>query len=96
MALLAGVGAGLMVAIKPPYALVAIALAPYLVQRIGVLALIGAVEFYAPAAVGLAYVALVASAFPHYVADILPLGLAVYAPIRESFPNLARASPAFS
>jgi len=88
MALLAGVGAGLMVAIKPPYVLVAMALAPYLVKRIGILALIGAIEFYAAAAVGLAYVALVALAFPHYAADILPLGLALYAPIRESIPNL--------
>ena len=62
-------------------------LAPYLAKRIGVRALIGSIEFYAAAAVGLAYVALVALAFPHYVADILPLGLAVYAPIRESFSN---------
>ncbi len=88
MALLAGVGAGVMVAIKPPYALVALALAPYLAKRIGALALIASVEFYAAAAVGLAYLAIVALAFPHYVADILPLGLAVYAPIRESFPRL--------
>ena len=61
---LAGVGAGAMAAIKPPYALVAIALAPYLARRIGVRALIGAVEYYVAAAVGLAYVALVVAAFP--------------------------------
>ncbi len=88
MAIAGGVGAGLMVAIKPPYALIAIAVTPYLARRIGLLALIGAVEFYAAAAVGLAYVALVALFFPHYVADILPLGLAVYAPIREPFLQL--------
>jgi len=88
MAVAAGVGAGVMAAIKPPYALVAIALTPYLIRRIGVLALIGSIEFYAAAAVGLAYVALVASVFPHYVADILPLGLAVYEPVRESFLEL--------
>jgi hypothetical protein len=88
MALLAGVGAGVMAAIKPPYALVAIALTPYLARRIGVAGLLHAVEFYAAAAVGLAYAALVALAFPHYVADILPLGLAVYAPLRESLPAL--------
>jgi hypothetical protein len=89
MAVAAGVGVGAMAAIKPPYALVAIALAPYLAGRIGVRALFGAVEYYVAAALGLAYVALVASAFPHYVADILPLGLAVYAPNRESFFELA-------
>jgi hypothetical protein len=88
MAIVAGVGAGAMAAIKPPYALVAVALAPYLAGRIGVRALIGAVEFTVAAAVGLAYVALVATAFPAYVSDILPLGLAVYAPNRESFPEL--------
>lgn len=88
MAALAGVGAGAMAAIKPPYALVAIALMPYLVRRIGVLGLIGAIEFYVAAAVGLAYAALVAAAFPYYVSDILPLGLAVYAPNRESLFEL--------
>ena len=36
LALLAGLGAGLMAAIKPPYALVAIVLLPYLVRRAGV------------------------------------------------------------
>ncbi len=88
MAIVAGVGAGAMAAIKPPYALVAIALTPYLAGRIGVRALFGAVEFYVAAAVGLAYVALVATAFPAYVSDILPLGLAVYEPNRESFLEL--------
>jgi hypothetical protein len=88
MAVVAGVGAGVMAAIKPPYVLVVIALAPYLMRRIGVFALIGAVEFYAAAAVGLAYAALVMRFFPHYVADILPLGLAVYAPVREPFREL--------
>ena len=88
MAVLAGVGAGAMAAIKPPYALVVIALTPYLMRRIGLLALVGAIEFYAAAAVGLAYVALVARFFPQYVADILPLGLAVYAPVREPFREL--------
>jgi hypothetical protein len=88
LAIVAGIGAGAMAAVKPPYALVAVALAPYLVSRIGVRALVGAVEFTVAAAVGLAYVALVASAFPHYVADILPLGLAVYEPNRESFVEL--------
>ncbi len=88
IAVLAGVGAGTMAVIKPPYALVALALAPYLMRRIGARALIGAVEFYVAGAVGVAYVALVPSAFPHYVADILPLTVAVYAPIREPLLEL--------
>jgi hypothetical protein len=88
MAVAAGVGAGAMAAIKPPYALVAIALAPYLAGRIGVRAPFGAVEYYVAAALGLAYAALVVTAFPAYVSDILPLGLAVYAPNRESFFEL--------
>jgi hypothetical protein len=92
LALLAGLGAGLMAAIKPPYALVAIVLLPYLVRRAGIVPLMKAVEYYAAAAVGLAYLAFVPRAFPHYVADILPLGLDVYAPIREPIAALL-ASP---
>jgi len=91
LALLAGVAAGLMAAIKPPYALVAIVLLPYLVRRAGIVALLKSVEYYAAAALGLAYVALVPIAFPAYVADILPLGLAVYAPIREPLAALLAA-----
>jgi hypothetical protein len=92
LALIAGLGAGLMAIIKPPYALVAIALLPYLVRRAGVAALLRGTEYYAATALGLAYVALVPLAFPTYVADILPLGLAVYAPIREPLAALV-ASP---
>ena len=91
LALVAGLGAGLMAIIKPPYALVAIALLPYLVRRAGALALLKGLEFYTAAALGLAYVALVPLAFPAYVTDILPLGLAVYAPIREPLAALVAA-----
>lgn len=83
MAVAAGLGAGVMAAIKPPYALVALAVVPYLLGRIGLRALFGCIEFYVATAVGLAYVAVVARFFPHYVDDVLPLGLALYAPIRE-------------
>jgi hypothetical protein len=91
LALVAGLGAGLMAIIKPPYALVAILLLPYLLRRAGVVALLKGVEYYAAAALGLVYVALVPLAFPAYVADILPLGLAVYAPIREPLSALVAA-----
>jgi hypothetical protein len=91
LALLAGLGAGLMAAIKPPYALVAIVLLPYLVRRAGIVPLLKAVEYYAAAAFGLAYVAAVSHAFPDYVANILPIGLDLYAPIREPFASLLAA-----
>jgi hypothetical protein len=91
LTLLAGLGAGLMAAIKPPYALVAIVLLPYLVRRAGVGALLKAVEYYVAAAIGLAYVAAVPHAFPDYVANILPIGFDLYAPIREPIASLLAA-----
>jgi hypothetical protein len=91
LALLAGLGAGLMAAIKPPYALVAIVLLPYLVRRAGVVPLLKAVEYWVAAAFGLAYIAAVPRAFPDYVANILPISLDVYAPIREPMASLLAA-----
>ena len=91
LALLAGLGAGVMAAIKPPYALVAIVLLPYLVRRAGVAPLLKAVEYYVAAAIGLAYVAIVPHAFPDYVANVLPIGLDLYAPIREPIAALLAA-----
>jgi hypothetical protein len=80
-----------MAVIKPPYALVAIVLLPYLVRRAGIAALLKSVEYYVAAAIGLAYVAAVPPAFPDYVANILPIGLDLYAPIREPVASLLAA-----
>jgi hypothetical protein len=91
LALLAGLGAGLMAVIKPPYALVAIVLLPYIVRRAGIVPLLKAVEYYVAAAFGLAYVAIVPHAFPDYVANVLPIGLDLYAPIREPLASLLAA-----
>jgi hypothetical protein len=91
LALLAGLGAGVMAVIKPPYALVAIILLPYLVRRAGAVPLLKAVEYYVAAAIGLAYVAAVPLAFPDYVANVLPIGLDLYAPIREPIASLLAA-----
>ncbi len=91
LAALAGLGVGAMAAIKPPYALVAVAVLPYLVVRLGFAARAAAVEYGAAAALGLAYVAMVPIVFPHYVSDVLPLGLAVYVPIREPLGALVAA-----
>ncbi|HEY1945269.1 MAG TPA: hypothetical protein VGH40_24395 [Roseiarcus sp.] len=88
LALVAGLGAGVMAIIKPPYALVALAVAPYLIRRIGFRAALSCSEFYVAGASGLIYVALVAHAFPHYVETVLPLGVALYAPIREPLVTL--------
>ena len=84
LAALAGVGLGLMVAIKPPYGLVAIAIAPYLWRRIGIRGLIGSAEYYFAAAAMLVYVAIVPWSFPAYVSDVMRLGIDVYVPIRDS------------
>jgi len=88
LAALAGVGAGLMAAVKPPYALVAIAVAPYLWRRIGLRGLIGSTEYYFAAAVGLVYVAIVGWGFPAYVDDVMRMGVDIYVPVRDSLSGL--------
>jgi hypothetical protein len=88
LAALAGVGVGLMAAIKPPYALAAIAIAPYLWRRIGIRGLIGSAEYYFAAVVGLVYVAIVPWGFPAYVSDVMRMGIDIYVPIRDSLGAL--------
>ena len=88
LAALAGVGAGLMAAIKPPYVLVAFAIAPYLWRRIGLRGWLAAPEYYFAAACGLVYVAIVPWGFPAYVADVMRMGVDIYVPIRDSFGGL--------
>src|ERR1019366_6843815 len=46
---------------------------------------------YVAAAFGLAYLAIVPYVFPDYVANILPIGLDLYAPIREPIASLLAA-----
>lgn len=84
LALLAGVGAGLMASIKPPYALAELALAPYLAARLGPRALLGCFEYYVAALVGLAYALATVLLFPAFVSDVMPLASAIYLPLRES------------
>ena len=85
--LLAGLGAGIMASIKPPYALAVLAVAPYLAARIGPRGLFSCIEFSVAAAVGVVYGLVTLALFPAYVSDILPLAQAVYLPVRE--PALA-------
>ncbi len=88
VAALVGVCLGAMVAIKPPYALIAVALAPYLASRVGVGALLRAIEYYVAAAFLAAYAALTIWRFPAYGADVLPTVVAAYLPVRESMLQL--------
>jgi hypothetical protein len=91
-ALLAGLGAGAMAAIKPPYALIGVGVALYLARRVGWRTVLRAPEYYAATVIGLVYVASIGPFFPIYVKDVLPLGVDVYVPLRESLATLA-ASP---
>ena len=94
LALVAGVGAGVMAAIKPPYALIGLMLAGFVAIRVGTRTVLKAPEYCAAAAVGLAYVASVGPLFPDYVANVLPLGVAIYVPSRESFATLVASTGA--
>jgi hypothetical protein len=87
LAALAGVGLGLMATIKPPYILVAFALAPYLWRRAGLRAWFGSIEYYCAAAIGLAYIAFIPLGFPGY-AEVMRTGVDIYLPIRDSLGGL--------
>ena len=82
-ALLSGLGAGAMVAVKPPYALVLLAAAPSLMRRGGAAALLRANEHYAATALVVSYAAWTAWRFPVYGAEVLPAVAAAYLPVRE-------------
>lgn len=92
LAVAAGLGAGAMAAIKPPYALIPALLALYQLRRSGWRAVLRSPEYYAAAALGLAYVAAVAPLFPAYVANELPFNAEVYVALREPLVALL-ASP---
>jgi hypothetical protein len=77
-AIAAALGAGAMIAIKPPYALVLLALAPYLMARLGWRAMFGMVELYVVAAVALATVAAIWFCFPAYLVNVVPSLIEVY------------------
>jgi hypothetical protein len=86
--ILAGLGAGVMIAIKPPYAMILLVLAPYLLARVGLPRLLRSIEPYAAGAFLLGYAALVAWRFPVYLSDVLPTVAAAYLPVRESLLGL--------
>ncbi len=88
-AALAGLGVGAMLAIKPPYALVVLALAPYLLRRAGWRRFASAPELYLGGATLVAYGALIGFAFPQYLSDVWPDVATAYLPVRESLAALA-------
>jgi hypothetical protein len=82
--LLAGLGAGVMISIKPHLALAIVAPLPYFAWRVGLKALVSSIELYAAAFFGALYVAFVILFFPAFIERIAPIVMAVYAPVGES------------
>ena len=82
VALAAGVSAGAMMAVKPPYALVLVSLGAYLVLRRGARSAFAAAEFAVAVAVLAAFVAAVCVFFPEYVTQVAPVVADVYVPAR--------------
>lgn len=88
LALLAGLCAGAMVAIKPPYALIVLAAAGVVAARVGVTAVLALLEHYVAAALFAIYAALIVWRFPAYGEQVLPIVAAAYLPVRESLAQL--------
>ena len=83
-ALLAGLGVGMMVALKPPYALAAVFPALYVLWRAGPRVVLQAIEVPAAAFVVLAYGLVAWYGFPAYALNMLPALMNVYLAVRES------------
>jgi hypothetical protein len=82
--MLAGLGGGIMAAIKPYFALMILAPLPYVVWRAGLRKAVASLELIAAVVVGVLYVAIVALFFPAYLETVAPIVMAVYTPVRES------------
>lgn len=89
LALLVGLGGALMASIKPHFALIVLAVLPYLVRRIGLTGLLRASELYVAAAAAALGLALTAVFFPAYLDKIVPLATLVYVPVRTPLLGLA-------
>ena len=87
-ALTAGAMMGVTVAIKPPYALIVATLAPWILVKLSRGSLACWPEALATVIVVAAYGAAVMLAFPYFVSDVLPIAVAIYAPIREGLGRL--------
>ena len=85
---LGGFSLAAMIALKPPYGAIALALTPYLILRTGLILACLAFEAYIAAALLALYVYGVFQAFPAYVHDIVPTVALAYIPVRESAGEL--------
>jgi hypothetical protein len=83
-AALAGLGVGLMAALKPPYALAAGLPALYVLFRAGPRALLNMVEIPVGAGVALGYAFVAWRGFPAYAQNMLPALIDVYLAVRQS------------
>jgi hypothetical protein len=81
-AMLAGLGGGLMVAIRPHYAMALGLAALYVAWRRGLRSSALFPEFYAAGLVCVAYLVATFLFFPSYVSDAMPMALALYAPLK--------------
>jgi hypothetical protein len=82
-AVLAGLGVGLMIALKPPFALVAVLPAFYIVFRAGVRSALAMVEIPAAATVVALYGVVAVLFFPAYAENMLPEVVNVYLALRQ-------------
>ena len=97
LAVLAGIGGGIAIAVKPYFALALLLPLPYVLwrrsaHRRSTLAALFAPEHIAVAFIVLAYGALLVRLFPDYTKQTLPLVLTLYVPLRYSLP-LMLANP---
>ena len=76
------------VAVKPPYALLFVGPAAYLVARQGFAAALRAPEYGLAAAAAVVYAGMVAWLCPAYLSDVAPAVVAAYLPVRESAREL--------
>jgi hypothetical protein len=92
-ATVAGLGGGLMVVIRPHYA-VALGLgAVYVAWRRGLRSAAFFPEFYAAGLVGVAYLIIVLLFFPNFFSEAMPMALAVYASAKMDAQDLILRKP---
>jgi hypothetical protein len=90
---LAGIGAGVMVCIKPHFALIIVAALPFFILRRGWKTTLASYEFYLIFIVCALYAGAVAMFFPAFLHEVAPLVVAVYLPARMSYTALALGAP---
>jgi hypothetical protein len=85
MAIVAGIGAGIAVVVKPHFAVAIIATATASAVCARSWRPLFAIEDWTAAAVAITYGACVCLAYPQFVSDVLPLVVTVYVPVKVDF-----------